>query len=66
MKVCEKCGEEIATKDGENRCPACEEGQGASMAKRRRRAENRKARDEAMKSLGLVKVRGVMGGTYWE
>lgn len=26
----------------------------------------RKAKDEAMRSLGLVKVRGALGGLYWE
>lgn len=26
----------------------------------------RRAKDEAMKSLGLVKVKGTLGGTYWE
>ena len=26
----------------------------------------RKARDHAMRSLGMVKVRGALGGTYWE
>lgn len=65
MKVCEKCGDEIATKDGENRCPACERGV-RDAEKRRKRTEDRKARDEAMRSLGLVKVRGAMGGMYWE
>ncbi|MDQ1291959.1 MAG: hypothetical protein QG615_1769 [Nitrospirota bacterium] len=35
----------------------------ARLAKRR---EARKARDEAYRSCGLVKVRGALGGTYWE
>lgn len=26
----------------------------------------RKAREEAMKSVGMVKVKGNLGGTYWE
>lgn len=26
----------------------------------------RKSRDQAMRDLGLVKVRGALGGTYWE
>lgn len=29
-------------------------------------ARNRKEKDAAMKSLGLVKVKGALGGTYWE
>lgn len=28
--------------------------------------ESRKAREDAMRSLGLQKVRGNLGGTYWE
>ena len=32
----------------------------------RRRNLARKERDAAMRSLGLVKVRGALGGTYWE
>jgi hypothetical protein len=27
---------------------------------------NRKAREQAMKDCGLVKVRGALGGIYWE
>ena len=61
MKVCEKCGDEIATKDGENQCDACERGR-----KRKARAAARRERDEIMADLGLVKVRGAMGGVYWE
>ena len=34
--------------------------------KRRRDRENRRGRDDAMRSLGLTKVRGALGGTYWE
>ena len=26
----------------------------------------RRDRDEAMRSVGMVKVRGALGGTYWE
>lgn len=66
MKVCEICGEEIATRDGENRCQACEEHEEKKAAVRKRSNANRRARGAAMRSLGLVKVRGAMGGTYWE
>lgn len=60
MKTCEKCGEEIATKDGDNRCTRCENG------RRPKAKANRKAREDALRSLGLTKVRGALGGTYWE
>ncbi len=66
MKVCETCGDEIDTADGENRCDVCEraaEGKRHLLAKRR---ANRRAIDEAYSSCGLVKVRGALGGVYWE
>ena len=68
MKVCETCGREIATIDGENQCLTCEEGAfyhgfEEMMAKARQR---RKERDQVMRDRGLVKVKGALGGTYWE
>lgn len=60
MKVCSKCGEEISTRDGENRCEKCER----KPVRRTRKAKQ--AREEVLKSLGLVKVKGALGGTYWE
>ena len=33
---------------------------------RKRRAAVRREREAAMRSCGLVKVRGACGGTYWE
>jgi hypothetical protein len=62
MKVCEDCGIEIDTRDGENKCEKCDQKE-----RRTKRARaNRRARDAVMRSLGLVKVRGALGGTYWE
>ena len=69
MKVCERCGDEISTKDGENLCAACERYEDAEPKRRARRIAaraRRLERDEAMRSLELMKVRGAMGGTYWE
>ena len=38
-----------------------------ARSERNRRARlNRKLKDEALRSLGLVKVRGALGGVYWE
>jgi uncharacterized Zn finger protein (UPF0148 family) len=65
MKFCEVCGDEIFTKDGENRCTACEEGL-KTKAKKDQAKANRKAKEEVLRSLGLTKVRGALGGTYWE
>lgn len=61
MKVCEKCGEEIGTKDGDNRCTRCEDGR-----KPKTSTANRKAREDILRSCGLTKVRGALGGVYWE
>ena len=67
MKVCERCGIEISTKDGENLCWTCDVVVGSAkkenVAKARRQ---RKERDQALRDIGMVKVRGAMGGTYWE
>lgn len=67
VKFCERCGEEIYTKDGENLCAACE-----TETDRKRKRSNRKARltrrerEAVLRDLGLTKVRGSLGGTYWE
>lgn len=62
MKVCEKCGVEFGGKDGENRCEACE----ACDGRRKGAARQRRERESIMRDLGLIRVRGAMGGTYWE
>lgn len=61
MKVCNKCGVEYEGRDGNNTCPDCEKGKG-----KRRASADRKARESALRDCGLVKVRGAMGGVYWE
>jgi uncharacterized Zn finger protein (UPF0148 family) len=62
MKVCELCGEEIATKDGDNACPKCE----SNKVKRAARNKARREREQVLRDCGMVKVRGALGGTYWE
>lgn len=64
MKVCEVCGKEIDGKDGDNFCVACDWAEDSK--KRIRRMALRRERDLVMRSLGMVKVRGALGGTYWE
>lgn len=59
MKVCEVCGNEIFTKDGDNSCLKCDN-------KPKKKKARRNPNDEIMKSLGLTKVKGAMGGVYWE
>jgi len=62
MKVCEICGEEIGTKDGDNVCSLCEAKELRKASRRRQRRE----REEVLRDSGLVKVRGALGVTYWE
>jgi hypothetical protein len=63
MKFCNVCGCEIATRDGENTCRSCEDAGAKKKAKAKRA---RLEREAALLSCGLVKVRGAMGGIYWE
>ena len=66
MKACEHCGIEIDTRDGDNLCPECDHR--LAMGKRRTRKAKARRReiDSIMRDLGLVKVRGALGGTYYE
>ena len=66
MKVCENCGEEIGTRDGDNLCARCDQAEGRTELKRIRHNAMRQVRERVMRELGLVKVRGELGGTYWE
>jgi alpha-D-ribose 1-methylphosphonate 5-triphosphate synthase subunit PhnG len=67
MKFCENCSNEIGTKDGDNLCDTCDRAEGdKKLLANQRRKLNRKARESALRSCGLVKVRGALGGTYWE
>ena len=65
MKVCENCGKEISTKDGDNTCSQCTDLEGVSV-KRVSRDHVKKEREDCYRLLGLTKVKGAMGGTYWE
>ncbi len=62
MKVCEECDSEIFSKDGENRCESCEK----KRLSKKRAADSRRAMREVAKSLGLTRVRGALGGVYYE
>jgi uncharacterized Zn finger protein (UPF0148 family) len=64
MKACVKCGQEAYTKEGDNTCSSCKKA--ATPAQKEKRKRDKQAREDIMRSLGLVKVRGAMGGTYWE
>jgi uncharacterized Zn finger protein (UPF0148 family) len=67
MKLCNVCGCELATKDGENTCRACEDLIDARRGRKlKARAAARRERESLLRDMGLVKVRGAMGGTYWE
>ena len=64
MKVCTACGEEINGGDSENLCPACDAK--VANGKRLRRNALARARHQAMLDCGLVRVKGALGGTYYE
>jgi hypothetical protein len=51
--------------DGDNTCPKCER-EAHNKARRARANANRRAREDVLSGLGLVKVRGALGGVYLE
>ena len=65
MKVCQYCGDEIATPDGVNDCRECRRAKKGKRHFRKVKAD-KSAREAALESVGLVKVKGALGGTYWE
>lgn len=65
MKVCQSCGIEISTRDGENSCSKCE-ALSAAGVKRLSRKRVKKEREDVLESVGLIKVKGALGGVYWE
>ena len=66
MKFCEICNSEIATADGDNRCSGCEDHEVDSKTKKARRNRQRRERHQVMIDCGLVRVRGELGGVYYE
>lgn len=66
MKVCNKCGVEIDGLDGDNFCPDCDSDDPSPPKKEKTKTLSRSMREEIMRDLGLVKVRGKLGGTYFE
>lgn len=66
MKVCNKCGIEIDGLDGDNLCPDCDGDLIPPSPKKKTRSLSRKDREEVYRDLGLVKVKGQLGGQYWE
>lgn len=63
MKFCEECSEEIATKDSDNLCPSCDNDK---RKDKRKSARQKREREAVLRDCGLVKVRGSLGGVYWE
>lgn len=67
---CACCGGDIED-DETNLCPACvavaiARADRADADKRARRNAQRRDRDAVRREIGLMKVRGNLGGTYWE
>jgi DNA-directed RNA polymerase subunit RPC12/RpoP len=63
---CTHCKKEVPFKettlvDKKIHCKPC-----GKLARRKRAKRQIQARNEAMSSLGLEKVRGALGGVYWE
>lgn len=66
MKVCGICGEEIWTKDGENHCTRCDGLETRKAIGKSAKTASRRIREGILRDMGLIKVRGALGGTYWE
>ncbi len=66
MKVCNKCGIEIDGLDGDNFCDNCEDKDEDEDDLDEITKEERDEREEIYRDLGLVKVIGALGGTYFE
>lgn len=65
--MCNKCGVEIDGLDGDNYCPDCENGNTSLPSKKKKTKTLTQAdREEILRDLGLVKVKGALGGTYFE
>jgi hypothetical protein len=54
----------LSEEDRKNHVASCDACQ--SRRKTKRATRRRQDRDEAYRSSGLVKVRGALGGIYWE
>ena len=63
MKLCKICGREISTRGGINECNSCHN---STNTKRAVLKQERKEQDSLLEDIGLVKVKGAMGGIYWE
>ena len=57
---------DLTTDDERKEWERCEKLAARRAAQNKRQREARRARREAMESLGLVRVRGNLGGEYWE
>lgn len=70
MKVCEVCGEEMCGRDGENICSGCLDDESYPTPVARKKRDRARARlcerEDVLRSLGMTKVKGSLGGTYWE
>lgn len=67
MKVCERCNKEIYTRDGDNLCECCQaRGEIMSATARKRANRLRRTRHAVLRSVGLVRVHGALGGVYYE
>lgn len=66
MKFCEKCEQEISTRDGQNMCDECEKEEASKVRRRESARRRREANRAVMESLGMHRVKGALGGIYYE
>ena len=64
--ICSHCKTDISYKKSTifNKKPHCLPC--ATGLRRKRRNKQNREKNEALRSLGLKKVKGALGGTYWE
>lgn len=65
IKTCDTCGTQIGAGEDRELCLWCSRLNPSKSAKERRR-RNKSIRESVLRDLGMVKVRGALGGTYWE
>jgi len=59
--VCIRCGNAFVSSRSHDLCPDCRKRES-----RKRAYLRRKERESILRDCGLVKVRGALGGVYWE
>ena len=66
--VCPRCGDKLVGKVCRNGSGTCGENYVVPFkhAQQNKRNAARRERDQIMRDCGLIRVRGALGGIYWE